>query len=175
MILYDITRSQHAISSCPLLFAYCGPPWLHIKSIMSFLSYFILKMYFPLWLHDDFPQLVKLHWNQLIISSLTKLGTANTKEMIYILIKPFGKNRCHHRIALQTIWHEMREKRSCQKSYCSTDEMGFDVRKPVFGGLWTTQSQTSLRIRAVWSATLLFAFCKVSHVNMLQVKFHFSS
>ena len=27
--------------------------------------------------------------------------------------------------------------------------MGLDVRKPVFGGLRTTQAQTSLRIRAV--------------------------
>ena len=30
--------------------------------------------------------------------------------------------------------------------------MGLDARNPVFGGLWTTQAQTSLRIRAVWSA-----------------------
>ena len=49
--------------------------------------------------------------------------------------------------------------------------MGLDVRKPVFGGLWTTQAQTSLRIHAVWSAPLLFAFWKVLYVNLLQVKF----
>ena len=30
--------------------------------------------------------------------------------------------------------------------------MGLDARNPVFGGLWTTQAQTSLRIHAVWSA-----------------------
>ena len=28
-------------------------------------------------------------------------------------------------------------------------QMGLDARKPVFGGLRTTQAQTSLRIRAV--------------------------
>ena len=30
--------------------------------------------------------------------------------------------------------------------------MGLDARNPVFRGLWTIQAQTSLRIRAVWSA-----------------------
>ena len=53
--------------------------------------------------------------------------------------------------------------------------MGLDARKPVFGGLWTTQAQASLRICAVWSVPLLFAFCKVAYVNLLQVKFQFSS
>ena len=37
--------------------------------------------------------------------------------------------------------------------------MGHNVRKLVFGGLGTTQVQTSLRICAVWSAPLLFAVC----------------
>ena len=46
--------------------------------------------------------------------------------------------------------------------------------KPVFGGLQTTQAQTSLRIRAVWSAPLLFLLGKVSYVILLQVKFQFS-
>ena len=32
------------------------------------------------------------------------------------------------------------------------DKMGLDARKPVFGGLRTSKAQTSLRIRAVWSA-----------------------
>ena len=41
-------------------------------------------------------------------------------------------------------------------------------------GFLTTQAQTSLRIRAVWSAPLLFTFWKVSYVNLLQVKFQFS-
>ena len=36
--------------------------------------------------------------------------------------------------------------------------IGLDARKPVFGGLQTTQGQTSLRIRAVWSVPLLLAF-----------------
>ena len=35
--------------------------------------------------------------------------------------------------------------------------MGLNVRKPVFIGLRTTKVQTSLLIRAVWSAPLLFA------------------
>ena len=53
--------------------------------------------------------------------------------------------------------------------------MGLDTRKPVLGGLRTTQAQTSLRIRAVWSAPLLFAIRKVLYVNLLHVKFQFSS
>ena len=51
--------------------------------------------------------------------------------------------------------------------------MGYDVRKPVFRGLQTTMAQTSLHIRAVWSAPLLFAYWKVSYLNLLQVKFNF--
>ena len=37
--------------------------------------------------------------------------------------------------------------------------MDLDARKPVFGGLWTTKSQTSLHIHTVWSAPLLFTLC----------------
>ena len=51
--------------------------------------------------------------------------------------------------------------------------MGRDTRKPLFGGLRTTQAQTSLLMPAVWSVPLLFAFWKVSYVNLLQVKFNF--
>ena len=51
--------------------------------------------------------------------------------------------------------------------------MGLDMRKPVFGGLRTTQAQISLRIRAVWSAPLLFAYRKVSYLDLLQAKFQF--
>ena len=54
-------------------------------------------------------------------------------------------------------------------------DMGLDARKPVFGGLRTTQAQTSLRIRAVCSAPLLFAFCKAPYPSLLQAKFHFTS
>ena len=46
--------------------------------------------------------------------------------------------------------------------------IGLDVRKPVSGGLRTTKAQTSLRIRAVCSAPLLFANLKVSYINLLQ-------
>ena len=42
--------------------------------------------------------------------------------------------------------------------------MGLEARKPVFGSLRTTQAQTSLRVRADWSAPLLFAFWKVSYL-----------
>ena len=51
--------------------------------------------------------------------------------------------------------------------------MGLDARKPVFGGLWTTKAQTSLRIRAAWSVPLLFANWKVSYLDLLQAKFQF--
>ena len=49
-----------------------------------------------------------------------------------------------------------------------TLNLNLNVRKPVFEGLPTTQAQTSRSIRAVWSASLLFAFWKVSYVNFLQ-------
>ena len=55
------------------------------------------------------------------------------------------------------------------------DDLGRVARKPVSGGLQTTQAQTSLRIRAVWSAPLLFVFWKVSYLDLLQAKFQFSS
>ena len=51
--------------------------------------------------------------------------------------------------------------------------MGLDARKPVFGGLQATKAQTSLHMRAVSSATLLFAYLKV-YQNLLQAKFHYS-
>ena len=51
--------------------------------------------------------------------------------------------------------------------------MVLDARKPVFGGLRTIQEQTSLCMRADWSAPLLFAFWKVSYLNLLQAKFQF--
>ena len=53
--------------------------------------------------------------------------------------------------------------------------MGRVVRKPIFGGLRTTQAQTSLRIRAVWSAPLLFAFWKVSDLDLVLAEFQLSS
>ena len=51
--------------------------------------------------------------------------------------------------------------------------MGRNARKPVFGGLGTTQAQTSLRICTVWLAPLSFAFWKVSYVNLLRWNFNF--
>ena len=53
--------------------------------------------------------------------------------------------------------------------------LGLGARKPVLGGLRTTKAQTSLRIRAVWSAPLLSAFWKVPYLSLLHAKFHFSS
>ena len=52
--------------------------------------------------------------------------------------------------------------------------MGLVVRKPIFGGLQTTQAQTSLRISAVWSTPLLFAFWKVSYLDLLLTEFQLS-
>ena len=52
-------------------------------------------------------------------------------------------------------------------------DMGLDVRKPVFGGLGTTQAQTCLHICAVWSAPLLFAFLKVQYVNFYRWNLNF--
>ena len=49
------------------------------------------------------------------------------------------------------------------------------ARKPVLGGLRTTQAQISLRIRTIRSEHLLFAFRKVSYVDFLQMRFQFSS
>ena len=57
---------------------------------------------------------------------------------------------------------------------CVEDHMGLEVRKPVFGGLRTTQAQTSLPISIVWSTPLLFTFWIVPYLSLLQAKFHFS-
>ena len=53
--------------------------------------------------------------------------------------------------------------------------MDGNTRKPVFGGLRTTQAQTSLGLPADWSAPLLFAYCKVSYPGLIQAKCQFSS
>ena len=53
--------------------------------------------------------------------------------------------------------------------------LGLDMRKPVFEDWQTTNAQTSLRIRADWSAPLLFILCKVLYLNLLRAKFQFSS
>ena len=36
--------------------------------------------------------------------------------------------------------------------------MGLDARKTVFWGLWTTEAQTSLRIRAIWPIRICYSF-----------------
>ena len=56
-----------------------------------------------------------------------------------------------------------------------TTYLGPRKGKLVFGGLQTTKAQTSLRIRAVCSAPLLFANFKVSYLDLLRPKFQFSS
>ena len=53
--------------------------------------------------------------------------------------------------------------------------LGLDAWKPVFGGLGTTKAQTSLRVRPIWSSPLLFPFLKEWYLDLLQVKFQFSS
>ena len=62
-----------------------------------------------------------------------------------------------------------------QQSDLVSHHLRLAVRKPFFGGLWTTRVQTSLHICAVWSAPLLFAYCKVSYPCLIQAKFQFSS
>ena len=52
-------------------------------------------------------------------------------------------------------------------------EMDLDMRNPVYGGLQTTEAQTSLRIGAVWSAPLLFTYCKSLYLDLLRVKLKF--
>ena len=58
---------------------------------------------------------------------------------------------------------------------CGHYYMGIVVTKAVFEGVRTTKVQTSLRICTVRSAPLLFAFWKVSYLNLLQANLHFSS
>ena len=50
-----------------------------------------------------------------------------------------------------------------------------EEKNPVFGGLRTTNAQTSLRIRAVWSAHLFFAYWKESYLDVLRAKVQISS
>ena len=54
-------------------------------------------------------------------------------------------------------------------------EMGLVARKPVFGGLRTTKAQTSLCIRRVWLAPLLFTYWKVAYLDLLRTNFSFLS
>ena len=72
-------------------------------------------------------------------------------------------------------WYRILKKKSYALIVLIRSNMGLDVRKPVFGDLGTTKAQTSLRICAVWSAPLLFAYWKVSYLDLLQTKFQFSS
>ena len=48
-------------------------------------------------------------------------------------------------------------------------------RIPVFGDLRTTKAHTSLRIRAVWCAPLLFTYWKVLYLDLQQGKLQLSS
>ena len=57
---------------------------------------------------------------------------------------------------------------------CKLGLYGPQCRKPVFLGMQTIKEQTSLHVCAVWSAPLLFAYCNVSYLNLLQAKFQFS-
>ena len=52
--------------------------------------------------------------------------------------------------------------------------LGLNARKPVFGGLRTTKAQISLRICAVWSAPLIFAYWNVGYLDLLRAKFQYS-
>ena len=68
-------------------------------------------------------------------------------------------------VSCSTMWRSLK---------CMAWQLGLDARKSVFGGLRTTNAQTSLRIRAVCSAPLLFAHWKVSYLDLLRAKFLFS-
>ena len=59
--------------------------------------------------------------------------------------------------------------------YFFYQKLGVDARKPVIGGLRITKAQASLRIRAVGSTPLFFAYMKVSYQHFVQAKFQFSS
>ena len=50
--------------------------------------------------------------------------------------------------------------------------LGLDARKPVSGVLRTTKAQTCLRIRAVLSASLLFAYGKDSYLDCYDRNFN---
>ena len=52
-----------------------------------------------------------------------------------------------------------------------TDIIWASMQKPVFDS--SAKVQTSLCIWVVWSVPLLFAYWKVSYLNLLRVKFHF--
>ena len=66
------------------------------------------------------------------------------------------------RIMLKTS-HEYRDKWALSRENLSS------------GGLQITKAQTSLRIRAVWSAPLLLAYYKVSYPDFRPKKFQVSS
>ena len=53
--------------------------------------------------------------------------------------------------------------------------IGLVARKSVFGGLPTTKAQTSLCIRAVLSAPLVFIYWRAAYLGLLRAKFQFSS
>ena len=90
-----------------------------------------------------------------------------------------------------TLHHQVRLKKEQKKSIlaasvasispgppflpCMRDYMDLVEKKPVFGSFGITKSQTSLCIRAVWSAPLLFAFWKAPCLSLLQVKSLFSA
>ena len=69
--------------------------------------------------------------------------------------------------SLEAIWS--------RSTMISIDDMDLGAREPVHGGGQTTKAQTSLCIPAVWSASLLFAYCKVSYLDLLRAKFQLSS
>ena len=54
--------------------------------------------------------------------------------------------------------------------------MGLDARKPSLGVCEQQRRRPACGyvIRAVWSAPLLFAYWKVSHLDLLLAKFQFS-
>ena len=72
---------------------------------------------------------------------------------------------------LSLVKHELFYKSWGQVKTNLISKMGLDVRKPVFDGLRKTKVQTSLRIRAVWSALLLFGYSKLLYLDLLWLFF----
>ena len=85
--------------------------------------------------------------------------------------KQNGSNRSRERLWLLCYWNWKFMIFICIFPVNSHSINGPRARKPVSGGSQTKQVLTSLRIRAVWSAPLLFAYCKVSYLDLLRAKF----
>ena len=93
---------------------------------------------------------LKLHQMNLTVFAIGIGTLTSSTELGYIASDPHHVFSVDNFNALSTIQAELRN------AVCK-GIMGLDARKPVFRVLRTSKAQTSLRIRAVWPAPLLFA------------------